>query len=147
MSTQPDFSIERPGGTTTLLVEVKGQSPSSREWASKFRQYFVAHGAIPADSYFLLAAPDSFYLWSPRNGRTDLSPDFVADSRPLLEPYLKRLGPSARPISEQTLELFVYAWLSEVLNNPDPRQAPDWIQASGLLGAIQGARLRPTVGD
>jgi hypothetical protein len=90
----------------------------------------------------MLAAPDKFYLWSPQNRIPDSAPDYVADAKPLLRPYFERMGSSAGSVSSQSLELFVYAWLSEVLSNRDPGSIPDWVRDSGLLDAIRGARLR-----
>ncbi len=142
MSTQPDFTVERADGTPTLVVEVKGRSATSDEWASQFRRNLLRHDDMPKGTYFLLACTDTFYLWGPKNGGAETSPDFVADARPLLQPYFDSLGPTSESSSGSSLKLFVYGWLSELVNAPGPEHVPSWMKDSGLFDVVKGARLR-----
>jgi hypothetical protein len=95
-------------------------------------------------AWFLLASPDRFYLWKPGASATEpVPPDFEADARDILRPYLAQLGEASRNLSEQSWEVLVSAWLSELLKNPPtPDEAPDFIRTSGLLEEIRGKRLQ-----
>ena len=53
-----------------------------------------------------------------------------------------RLGPTFESISGSSLRLFVYGWLSELVNAPDYERVPSWMTDSGLVDVVKGARLR-----
>lgn len=142
MNARADFALEKPDGTPTLQVEVKGRRPTSTEWARQYRRNLAAHAVLSPASYFLLASPDKFFLWRPDLVNLDADPDYVIDAKDLLEPYFERLGKNSTTLSGAGLELLVSNWLSEILNNPDPNLAPLWLRDSGLLNALLGTRLR-----
>jgi len=142
MDNRPDLLVIGPDGTPKLVVEVKAKSGTSTRWAAQFRRNLVAHGLVPTASYFLLASPEQFYLWKPKHDGFDAPPDFVADSRQMLAPWLDRMHTQKGTIGESALELLIHAWLSEVMTNPNLEDIPDWLQKSGLHSAIRGARLR-----
>ena len=142
MENRPDLLVIGHDGTPKLVVEVKARSGTSSTWAAQFRRNLVVHGLVPPASYFLLASPEQFYLWEPKHDGLDSPPDFVADSKQTLAPWLKHMQSRPGTISESALELLIHAWLSEVVTNPDPDDIPDWLRKSGLYSAIHGARLR-----
>ena len=47
-----------------LTVEAKKKSGVSEKWAAQTRRNLVVHGFYPLASYFLLATPEKFFLWT-----------------------------------------------------------------------------------
>ncbi len=141
MSNRPDLLVVGPDGEPKLAVEVKTTKTSSVEWASQFRRNLLAHGVVPSKCFFLLASQDRFFLWSPRDNGLESPPDFVADSRQALGPWLDRMHTPSGKMSEPALELLIQSWLSEIMTDSSPRD-PEFLGRSGLHSAIQGARLR-----
>jgi hypothetical protein len=89
-----------------------------------------------------LASPDRFYLWKPQASPTELvPPDFEADAREILRPYLAQLGEASRNLSEESWELLVWAWLSELLKSPTAHDE-EFLRSSGLLDELRGTRLQ-----
>jgi len=62
--------------------------------------------------------PDQFYLWTDAEAQLDQSePTYTIDARPILQPYLERVGVTAEKISSQSLELIVESWLREIIHS------------------------------
>lgn len=131
-----------------LVVEVKGKTAATTDWAARMRRNLAAHLAIPNSPFFLLALPDHFYLWCRIPSPLDVvPPDYDVDPTPLLAPYLGDGGRSLRTISEGGLTLAVSAWLTDLVASDldaeaaGPHQA--WLIESGLYSAIAGGVIRP----
>src|SRR5439155_15396219 len=84
-----DIAVYSNDDTLQLVVEVKGKTAATPDWAAHMRRNLAAHLAIPSSPFFLLALPDHFYLW--RNVSSPLAmvpPDYDIDPAPLLAPYV-----------------------------------------------------------
>ena len=57
LSTQEvDFVAYDDHGQAVLLVEVKSRRDTSEGWAARFRRNMLAHGTLPAASFFLIVS-------------------------------------------------------------------------------------------
>lgn len=63
MSIQADFMVSDRLGQLALVVEAVNILNTTPEWAAKFRHNLPADGLYPDARYFLIALPDTFYLW------------------------------------------------------------------------------------
>lgn len=135
------------GEQLQLVVEVKGKSGATREWAARMRRNLVAHLDIPNSPYFLLALPDHFYLWcSDPSPSAVVPPDYDIDPAPLLAPYVDNDRPAPRVISEYGLTLAVSSWLTDLAATQDADKAgltQAWLFDSGLYRAITGGVVQP----
>lgn len=138
---RPDISVLKDG-QTLLVVEVKGRTGTSEEWAAEFRRNILEHHPGPTPPFFLLATPDRFYLWK-RASRTRLvKPDFAVDPKKFLQPYYPEGKSAGHSISEFTLQLVVGNWLRELTyNGAHVNGDAQWLTNSGLLDSIHGGRV------
>jgi len=133
-------------GQIVLLVEIKAILSTSSEWAAELLRNIFTHGLLPKVPYYLLALPDKFYLWTEfdRYQPGEL-PDYEVDSRSFLMPRLERVGIAIDEIHGSTFELIVSGWLNEILYFEELRDELDgnldWLEESGLYGAIAGGRI------
>src|SRR5437588_4255982 len=98
------FTVEKPGEGILLLVEARNVAAPSKEWAAQFLRNLFAHLDLPRSDYFLLALQDHLYLW--RNPTPDAAaPEFEAETKVELRPYLERLPRSLDTISQSGFEL------------------------------------------
>ena len=137
-----DIAVYSPDHRLQLIVEVKGKTDAGPEWAAKMRRNLLVHSIIPSSPFFLLAAPDHFYLW--RNGTGSAAeklPDFVVDSRAIVDPYISNTSISPQRISDSSLELILTSWLTALVNSSLSPEgvAPTekWLFDSGLYEAIK----------
>ncbi len=147
-SERVDIAVYSKDDQLQLVVEVKGKTAATTDWAARMRRNLAAHLAIPRSPFFLLALPDHFYLWCRVPSPLDIvPPDYDVDPAPLLAPYLGDGGRSLHAISEGGLTLAVSAWLTDLVASDldaeriESRQA--WLVESGLYRAIAGGVLRP----
>ena len=54
-----DFIAYSNNGEPLLLVELKGQRPTSESWAARYRQNLMAHGSLPHAPFFLIDSRSS----------------------------------------------------------------------------------------
>ena len=142
MIERPDISVYSPDNRLQLVVEVKRKKGATPEWAAKMRRNLFIHSVVPYSPYFLLALPDHFYLWKNTGSPIDMkSPDYIADSKPILEPYLNNSSYYLDTMSEYGLELIINSWLNKLVNanltreTASPQEA--WLFDSGLYDAIK----------
>lgn len=141
MDTKADILVHSPDDRLQLVVEVKNRAKGSAEWAAKLRRNLVAHGAMPPAKFFLLALPDSLYLWKDTWSPRELPPDYIARTADILERYLGRWATASTPMAEESLQLAVSSWLRDAASSPEPPQAGSEAHRilvdSGLLEAIR----------
>lgn len=126
-----------------LVVEAKKRNNVSEKWAAQTRRNLVAHGFYPLDSYFLLATPEKFFLWTPHQNRIDETlPNFIENAESQLKPHLNELGFKLSNIDEYTFEQIVAQWLKyDVMYPIKNNSSPKWLLESGLSEKILHGRL------
>jgi len=146
---EADFVVQSPDKKVQLIVEAKSRSDATQSWAAQLRRNLVAHSAIPAGPYFLLALPDRFYLWRDGRAAATVPPDFVIDGRAELAPYMSALKVPSQDLSEQGFELLVQTWLQDLvttnLENPGYVRVRDWLKDSGLSDSIRHGTVKSQV--
>lgn len=149
-----DIAVYAPDGSLQLIVEVKNRPDASTDWAARMFRNMTVHSAIPDAPFFMLALPDTFYLWENRpyafSQRSRLAediidPDYEIDAHQALAPYMDGAVVSLQNLSEQGLELLVASWLTNLLNSDLTENAVsgdlDWLFGSGLYNAIKRGSL------
>ncbi len=121
-----------------LTVEAKKKFGVSAKWAAQTRRNLVVHGFYPLASYFLLATPEKFFLWTPeRNNMEETLPNYVEDAENQLKPHLDELGFNLRDIDGYIFEQVVAHWLKyDVMYPIENVTKPKWLIESGLSKKI-----------
>lgn len=138
---KPDFMVYTPGNELLLVVEVKATKNESAEWAAKLRGNLIAHGAVPYSPFFLLVLPEHVYLWKNSTSPRESPPDFVSQTKAMLNPYLSKLGEDYSRLSESSLELAVRSWLNDMATSSISKQ-PINIENRLLVESGLAERLR-----
>lgn len=146
-----DIAVYGLDDTLQLVVEVRSTPGASLESVIYARQNLLAQELIPRSPYFLLALPDSFYLWKDnRLSADDRPPDYVIDAAEALVPYLAGTTLSLPAISKYGLELLVLAWLEDVVRRARSGDASvlkhAWLVESDLHQAISKGSVAAGVG-
>ena len=147
MISHADIAVFSPDNKLQLVVEVKNKKGATDEWAANMRRNLFAHSVVPSSPYFLLALPDHFYLWnSPGSAIDTKPPDYVASSRPILEPYINSSSHYWDTMSEYGLQLIINSWLNKLVNanlsRETARPYETWLLDSGLYSAIKHGYVR-----
>lgn len=121
-----------------LTVEAKKKSGVSAKWAAQTRRNLVVHGFYPLASYFLLATPEKFFLWTKeRNNLEETMPNYIENAELLLKPHLEELGFNLREIDGYIFEQVVAHWLKyDVMYPLENVTKPKWLVESGLSKEI-----------
>jgi hypothetical protein len=121
-------------GQLALVVEVKNKRGTSSDWAAEMRRNLFAHGLLPNAPYFLLALPDTFYLWK----NTDNTSDAVA-------PYFGSSDMTSNDLTGTSFDLIVTSWLNQVIRAQNTQELvnenQDWLISSGLYNQLAGGHL------
>jgi len=93
----------------------------------------MAHGWVPAKSYFLIATADRFFLWTD-DAEINSPPEYEQKARDIGAhwPILNHMDEANR----EGLELLISAWLN-ILTHLDHLPNDDWLIRSGLFDAIK----------
>jgi hypothetical protein len=147
-----DFIAYSNNGEPLLLVEVKGQRPTSESWAARFRQNLMAQGSLPRAPFFLIATPERMYFWrqNDADGKEEL-PQFTIDAATELKPYFEKFKQTPEKATGSALEMILFTWLVDLSQSGKARAREDssikWLSDSGLLDALSRARIEAsTVG-
>jgi hypothetical protein len=123
-------------------VEARNEVSPSPEDAAEFLRNILAHGAIPAAQYFLLAFRNELYLWRDPTPPVSL-PDFQGDTADALEPYLARLRRPLDKLSQSGFEMLIQSWVGEVAMGILPDSGDrKWLVDSGLAQAVRDGYIR-----
>ena len=148
MSRAADLIVYSQEGNVQLVVEVKKTKDVSRQWVEQFRRNLLMHSVIPSSNYFLFVLPRHTYLW--KNGTATESArqaDYTILTKDILKPYTNEINVDS--ISEQSLELLVHSWLSDLVNSALTRQRSTreqaWLFDSGLYESIKNGSIRTEV--
>ena len=133
-----DLAVYDRSQRLILTVEAKKKFGASAKWAAQTRRNLVVHGFYPLASYFLLATPEKFFLWtSEKNNLEETLPNFVEDADLLLKPHLAELGFNLREIDGYVFEQVVAHWLKyDVMYPIENVVKPKWLVESGLSEKI-----------
>lgn len=144
MPVAPDFVVESPDQQVQLIVEAKTKAEASTEWASRMRRNLIVHGSVLPTPFFLLALPTRFFLWR-KGDPLEAPPDFEVDPQDFLSAYYHAAPTQLQRLSEESFELVVYAWLSDLVRHSrgSPEREPVWLVRSGLLESIRDGHVRP----
>lgn len=142
MPPRPDIAIQSSEGKLQLVVEVKGVAATNPQWAAQYRRNLLTHHFIPPSPYFLLFAPDSTYLWSPKEGKNSDMPAAQGNTKTILARYLPKQDAT---ISSTGLEMAVQSWLLDLTMQQPPQQLEGdekrLLIDSGLLEKISTGSL------
>jgi hypothetical protein len=141
---KPDILVSDPAGRPILIVEVKGKSGKSSQWAAEFRRNVLAGYPRSTPPFFLLATPDQFHFWKKRASRSQLvRPDFSMNPGDVLKSYDSTMGEAGTgSLSSFALQFIVADWLRALAHGQNGGNgAFEWLSSSGLLEAIRGGRV------
>lgn len=151
MRTRPDIVVDSALGRTILLVECKRSKDSSPEVAARLRQGLLADSALPAedDAFFMMAFPNVIYLWVPGSA-PGAPPSHSAPAKSVLREYLGRIADQPGGPREESLELAIASWLSDLTANlrgpAKTSEADQMLVVSGLYDKMRGAYVRTEFG-
>jgi hypothetical protein len=143
MRTIADFVVYSPDDQVQLIVEVKNSKGTTDEWAAVMRRNLLAHAMIPPSRFFLLALPEYFYLWTPDQSVEPIPANYKVVSGEILKRFLD--DAKLEDLSEQSLEILVNSWLSEVIGSRLAKESSpelSWIFDSGLYESIKDGSIR-----
>jgi hypothetical protein len=132
-----DFVVYGSDGRA-LVVEAKVRAGSGNDtaWSTVFRENLLADSTVPVDAWFLLATPQTLFLWEP-NQPPDREANWESDATPIFQSYLQRAGlASETKLDGEVFEMMVAWWLRD-LRDPDAGPRSD----DALLVALR-RRLR-----
>jgi hypothetical protein len=148
MSPKADVIVYAPHDGRILTVECKGGKGASKRDAARYRRNLLTHQLAAEDSFFLLVFPNALYLWS-QDSPIDGEPEFQADMKSALGPYLGRLADQPGGPREESLELAVSSWLNDLasgLRKPDPQaESGKMLLNSGLYDRLKGGIVETDV--
>ena len=141
-----DFIAYDDAGRVILIAEVKNKFGTSEQWAARFRRNMPAHGVLPKALFFLIATPERMYFWKQdRPGVADQPPEFTIDTAREFKQYFEKLDKKPHAVGEQTLELLVLSWLTDMVRTGDARVKQDpsmqWLAESGLINSLEKAHI------
>ena len=165
---RPDVQVVDREGRTVLVAEAKSRFDTTGSWAAGTFRNLYAHGSLPDAPYFLLALPDTFYLWLEPSkkatrafiegnttalGEPKVTPDYSVPAWDIVRPYLGHSGerePDPHEMSSYAMGLVLGAFLADVLNARELTRdsAPNelwWLFDSGLYDAVRGGSFAGAV--
>jgi hypothetical protein len=133
-------------GQLALVVEVKNKRGTSSDWAAEMRRNLFAHGLLPNAPYFLLALPDTFYLWKNTDNSSDpVEPTQKVNPQPFLQPYFGSSDTTSNDLTGRSFDLVVTSWLNQVIRAQNTQELvnenQDWLISSGLYNQLAGGHL------
>ncbi len=153
MASRADIAVHDADGQLQLVVEVKNRSGTSAEWAIQMRRNLLIHGLVSHSPYFLLALPDTFYLWKPHPQHDfETPPDYridAVDAFALTDYGTTQLLGDIDQFGHDSLELLVASWLEYLtwadIKQDNARPGPSWLFDSGLYQAIKNGTVTTEV--
>ena len=139
MSNAADFVVQSPDKKVQLVVEAKGRTNATEEWAKAMRRNLIKHELLSPAPYFILALPDHFYIWRDARSATTVPPDFRAETAEVLKSYLKSSQTALKDLSEESFEIIVKSWLEDLVSGE--------LAATATVGHQWLADLSPRVRD
>jgi hypothetical protein len=141
-----DITVLNRSGDIVLIVEIKVRTGTDAIWASRIHHDLLAHQTLPHSiQYFLLATPDTFYLWKDMAHKKGIdTPGYIINPSSVLKPYFEKINRAPESLGHDSFEMIVSSWLMEVLIADTPSLLtgydPGFVE-SGLIDAIIGGKL------
>jgi hypothetical protein len=136
---RPDFLVLSPDDRLELAVEVKNLRGVSADWAADYRRNLLAHSILPATDFFLLALPESLFLWDNARAQGGALPHYRVSTADALGPLMVDAD------DEESLEAAVSTWLfaltSPSLGEEEAQRRYGWLVDSGLHARIRGGHV------
>lgn len=145
MSTAPDFVVRAPNEGIVLAVEARNRPNASPEWAAQMRHDLAVRGFLPDAPFFLMALRDHFFLWKRPPLLQLVTPDYQAETREVLRPYLEYVRTPLHEMSELGFESVVGLWLEDLVHGT-LNGGSEWLQASGLRECVRNATVTTPAG-
>ncbi len=141
MSIKADVIVYSPQRCRVLMVECRGGKKASSQDAARYRRNLLAHHLTSRDSYYLLVFPNALYLW-PQGSPPDIEPEFHADMKSALAPYLGRLVDQPGGPRKDSLKLAVFSWLNDLASGlrklDQQSDSGRMLLSSGLYKRLKG---------
>lgn len=139
MDTGFDFAGYSSDGRLRLVVETKVRQGTNTEWARLFRQNLLEMVPTVGDAMFLLATPETLYLWKSGAQAHELA-TFETDATAIFGPYFKRAGVNPdKAISPSVFDLVVDWWLQDRTRGAGPTD--DTLEQAGFSAVLRGGRV------
>lgn len=139
MRSRPDFLVLSPDDRIQLVVEVKNLRGISPEWAAGYRRNLLAHSILPDADYFLLASPESLFLWDNAGGDAEALPHYRVSTPEALGPLVAYVGDAEG--LEAAVSAWLYALTSPSLGEGEAKRRYGWLVDSGLYARIRGGHV------
>jgi hypothetical protein len=140
-----DFIAYDAAGRVVLIAQAKSRYGMSEEWATRFRRNMLSHGGLPEALFFLIATPERMYFWKQDQDAANAPPAFTIDAGKEFGHYLDKLNTPPRAVGEQSLELLVLSWLTDLARTGEARVEQDpsmaWLAESGLIDSLETAHI------
>ena len=141
-----DLVVYDNDGKIVLLAEAKSRHGKSDQWAARLRGNMLEHGDLPSAKFFLIATPESIYLWKQeRPDPPEAAPDFVIDAVKELKPYFEKFKMSPEDIGPEAFKILILSWLTGLMRPSEQRAREDassrWLSDSGLAQSLKNARV------
>jgi hypothetical protein len=144
MPALPDIVVDSPTRRQILYVECKTTKTSDTQEAARMRRNCLMHSLVSSDAYFMVALPNTLFLWN-QNSAAEMLPSFTADAKPVLRDYLgKKIVDREGGPRGESLELAIAAWLGDLaagVRSPGQSAADQILVSSGLYEAMKGGRV------
>ena len=142
-----DLLVNNYQGKLILGVEVKSKINKSSARGVQFRHNILMDSYVQKIPFFLMAFRDRFYLCTnPEIYSSQSERLYVIDALSILKPYFERAGIIPGKIREDSFELLVASWLSDIIHSEKSPEEFDesqrWLIDSGLYMAISGGNLK-----
>ena len=142
-----DLLVNNYRGKPILGVQLKTKINTSSDWAVKFRHNILMDSYVQKIPFFLMVFPDRFYLCTnPEIYSSQIERIYCTDTLSVLKPYFEGAGIIPEKIREDSFELLVASWLSDIINSEKLPEEFDesqrWLIDSGLYTAISGGHLK-----
>ena len=136
-----DFVGFDRNGRKALFVEAKRRSGTTSTWAVEMRRTMLARSSPPAESMFVLVAPDKVYVWM-AGASPDAEPA-VIDGQRILGSYFQNAHAAPDKIDPQAFEMLVAWWLEDLVHASPDTLDPDLKRAG--LDRFAGVRIERAV--
>lgn len=141
-----DIGVYNPHHELVLIVEVKTKLKTTPDWVVAFRKNIFSSEKVPNVPYFLMAFPDTFYLWTEKDlQQNDSQPTYIIDARPMLDQIYEKVKISDHEIAKSSLQLIIASWLRKNMDSPQEHKiielSQNWLIESGLYSAIVDGHL------
>ena len=142
-----DLLVNNYQAELILGVEVKSKINTSSSRGVQCRHNILMDSYVQKIPFFLMAFPDRFYLCTnPAIYSSQIERIYVIDTLSVLKPYFEGAGIIPEKIREDSFELLVASWLSDIINSEKLPEEFDesqrWLIDSGLYTAISGGHLK-----